>query len=192
MIRYFLLGGCLVASTSSIVLWSLNAPAEIMTASRNKRPLAERGNAGFNLPLLCIWAVSNQLQLWNSHSELTFWGYPCIPLVNSLLRLIWISGSPALHASMWTRSCWRCSARKTGFHLHLGLGILSSTSPCIFLLTLQKYSSASSTRHSNLHGTIHGRSYGCHAAKIAPPYRHNSLLLGTWVLFLLSTAESCI
>ena len=49
MISYFLPAGGLAARTSSIVLQSLNAPAEIMIASRNKSPLAERGGVGFNL-----------------------------------------------------------------------------------------------------------------------------------------------
>src|SRR5271155_5467116 len=48
-----------------------------------------------------------------------------------------------------------------------------------------KYSSASLIGHLNLHGTLRGRSYGGHAAKIAPPCRRSSLSLRTWVPFLL-------
>ena len=74
----------------------------------------------------------------------------------------------------------------------LRLDISPYTSPCIFPVTLQKYSNTSSTGHSNPHGTLRGRSCDGRAAIRAPLYWHSSLLSGTWAPFPLSTEESCI
>ncbi len=75
---------------------------------------------------------------------------------------------------------------------HFRLDILPYISPCIFPITLQKYSNASSTGHSNPYGTFRGHSYDSHAVIRAPSCRRSSLLSGTWALFPLSTKESCV
>ena len=103
-----------------------------------------------------------------------------------------MSSSLSCHAIMQTRSYQRWLTPKMSFHFHFRLGIWPCTSLCIFPITLQKYSSAPSTGHSNLNGTLRGRNYGDHAAKIAPLCRRSSLSLRTWLPFLLSTEESCI